>query len=78
MNKYFLIVMSIFLLGCGTLYQQTAVKPSTSSLEAGKAVLISVPEDGSYGTTVYNGSGQMTVGVGSVHGRGANFFALGV
>ena len=62
MNKYLLVVVSVFLLGCGTSYQQTVVKSSTSSLEVGKAVLISVPENGSYGTTVYNGSGQMTAG----------------
>ena len=63
MNKYLLTVMSILLMSCGTSYQQTVVKPSISSLDAGKAVLVSVPQDGFYGTDVYVGSGQMTAAV---------------
>ena len=59
MNKPLLIVMSVLLLGCGTSYQQTEVTPSLSSLEPGKSVLISAPQDGSYGANEYKGSGQM-------------------
>ncbi len=66
MNKHLLVVMSMLLLGCGTSYQQTVVTPLRSSLEPGKAVLISVPQDGFYAATEYKGSGQMTAGISRV------------
>ena len=63
MKKSLLVAVSFFLLGCGTSYEQTVVKPSMGSLEAGKSVLISAPQDGSYGGKEYEGSGQVTAGV---------------
>lgn len=51
---------ALALTGCSAHYKSTDVKTSTEKLKRDVPVLIALPNDGSYSTTVYKGSGQET------------------
>jgi hypothetical protein len=54
------VLFSLLAVGCSSTYQQADVQTMTNKLDASQGVLISQPQDGSYETTQYQNSGQMT------------------
>ena len=60
MKPYLSALLSLLAVGCSSTYQQANVQALTSKLDASQGVLISQPQDGSYETTQYQNSGQMT------------------
>ena len=60
-NRLFLVAAAWLLVaGCASTYTQQDMRPVADALDPAKTVLISVPSDGTYGTTVYEESGLMT------------------
>ena len=61
MTKQFLVFIVVLLTtGCAATYQTHDVKPINTSLDSSLGVLISIPEDGSFGHQSYANSGIMT------------------
>ncbi|WP_348686004.1 DUF4823 domain-containing protein [Aeromonas bestiarum] len=60
MKPYLSALFSLLAVGCSSTYQQADVQTMTNKLDASQGVLISQPQDGSYETTQYQNSGQMT------------------
>ncbi|MEZ6927418.1 MULTISPECIES: DUF4823 domain-containing protein [unclassified Aeromonas] len=60
MKNYVTALVSLLAVGCSSTYQQSNVQTMTSKLDPSQGVLISQPQDGSYETTQYQNSGQMT------------------
>lgn len=60
MKNYVIALVSLLAVGCSSTYQQSNVQTMTSKLDPSQGVLISQPQDGSYETTQYQNSGQMT------------------
>ncbi|KTA92210.1 hypothetical protein VO71_15170 [Aeromonas salmonicida subsp. smithia] len=60
MKPYLGALFSLLAIGCSSTYQQANVQTMTNKLDASQGVLISQPQDGSYETTQYQNSGQMT------------------
>lgn len=60
MKPYLGAIFSLLAVGCSSTYQQADVQTMTNKLDASQGVLISQPQDGSYETTQYQNSGQMT------------------
>ncbi|WP_447738967.1 DUF4823 domain-containing protein [Aeromonas veronii] len=60
MKHYLCAIFSLLAAGCSSTYQQSDVQAITQKLDATQGVLISQPQDGSYETTQYQNSGQMT------------------
>lgn len=55
-----LSVAAIMLAGCSAKYNQIDVKQTTELLDGKGSVLVAMPKDGFYDTTVYRSSGQET------------------
>lgn len=53
-------VVALFVTGCSSTYKYSELAPIETNLDSRKGVLISTPEDASYGSTQYRGSGRMT------------------
>ena len=53
-------LVSVSCAGCSAKYHQRVLEESATKLETGKAVFISIPEDGFYGDQTYRNSGEMT------------------
>lgn len=63
MKLKLIITLSIVVLSsCTTTYQNIVDTPDNPSLEQGKRILISTPEDGEYVTKKYFGSGKLLKG----------------
>lgn len=61
MSKLVCFICSMFVIsGCTSTYHQRTVSDTTTQLQNNKNVLISTPDNGYYGSTQYQGSGQMT------------------
>ncbi|MDM5142662.1 DUF4823 domain-containing protein [Aeromonas bestiarum] len=60
MKPYLSALFSLLAVGCSSTYQQADVQTMTNKLDASQGVLIYQPQDGSYETTQYQNSGQMT------------------
>ncbi|CAJ1772923.1 hypothetical protein LMCDFJHI_00591 [Aeromonas salmonicida] len=60
MKPYLGALFSLLAVGYSSTYQQANVQTMTNKLDASQGVLISQPQDGSYETTQYQNSGQMT------------------
>jgi hypothetical protein len=62
MNNRLFLAAAVWLLlaGCASTYEQQDMRPVSDALDPTKTVLISVPNDGTYGSTVYENSGMMT------------------
>lgn len=60
MKPYLSALFSLLAVGCSSTYQQADVQTMINKLDASQGVLISQPQDGSYETTQYQNSGQMT------------------
>ena len=57
---YFLIFSTALLFGCADSYQIIPIgKSSKFRIKCEKSVFISIPKDGSFGNTIYNGSGGL-------------------
>jgi hypothetical protein len=54
------ISVILIISGCSSTYHQRVVTDTPSRLENNKGVFISTPDNGYYGSTQYQGSGQMT------------------
>ena len=61
MKKLALLGVLIFLVGCSSNYVVQPIETPNKSLGGDSEVYVMLPKDGQYGTTVYFGSGQMTV-----------------
>ena len=59
-QKIFAIVLVALLSGCASTYKHSELKQASEQLDPSRGVLIAVPEDGWYGETRYQRSGQMT------------------
>jgi hypothetical protein len=54
-----IVVALLLLVGCTASYRTDTIGgASTTRLERGRAVLVTIPQDGAYGTRTYGGSGQ--------------------
>ena len=61
MTRWILCILAFSASGCTASYNTEHLSGDQSvTLDPEKAVYIAVPRDGSYGNTVYNGSGQTT------------------
>lgn len=60
MKSILLLIGLVALTGCSAHYRSTEMKTSTEKLKQNVPILISIPEDGFYGSTVYLGSGHET------------------
>lgn len=61
MIKKILIFTAIFIVtGCTSTYRYSDLQEPTAKLDSNLGVLISIPEDGWYGSQQYRNSGQMT------------------
>jgi len=55
-----LALVPVVLAGCTSTYKMDVLKSPAGKLQRNHAVVIQVPQNGSYGETVYQRSGQMT------------------
>ena len=62
MNKrlFLTAAAALLMMGCASTYEQKDMRPVVDTLDPTKSVLIAVPADGVYETTVYENSGMMT------------------
>lgn len=60
MKKIVLVAGIIALAGCSANYHSVNLKTSTEKLAQNAPILIAIPKDGFYSTTIYHGSGQET------------------
>jgi hypothetical protein len=58
--KYLIIISMLLTTGCAATYKTSDLKPIASKLDSSLGVLISIPNDGSYGEKQYPNSGRMT------------------
>ena len=58
--KYLVITIILLTAGCAATYQTNDVKPINTKLDNSLGVLISTPDDGSFGNQNYANSGVMT------------------
>ena len=54
----FLISISLLFISCTSTYKYDFNNPSNKALEKNKEIAVSVSDDGSYGSNIYNGSGR--------------------
>ena len=57
---YSVIILMLLTVGCAATYQTQELKPVSTKLDSSKGVLISIPNDGSFGSINYPNSGMMT------------------
>ena len=54
----FLFIIALSFVSCTSTYKYDFNNPSNETLEKNKEIAVSVSEDGSYGSDIYNGSGR--------------------
>ncbi len=58
--KILCLLIAILATGCASTYRYNELQPVTTKLDGTQGVLISTPQDGLYGKTIYRNSGKMT------------------
>lgn len=54
----FLFIIALSFVSCTSTYKYDFNNPSNETLKKNKEIAVSVSEDGSYGSDIYNGSGR--------------------